>query len=294
MILIALLSFWLWTPDINQEKLDARYLNAPADRMMVSGTMLHVRDSGPKDAPAIVFLHGFASSLHTWEFWAKDLEKDYRVIRLDLPGSGLSPADTTGDYTDTRSLQLVLALIDQLGLAKVDLVGHSIGGRIAWTFAARHPQRVNKLVLIAPDGFASPGFTYGQPPQVGASLKAMRYVLPKALLRMSLLPAYAKPESLSDALLVRYHDLMLAPGGREALLARMSQTTLIDPVPLLKSITAPTLLLWGDKDAMIPVANAQNYLDALANSRLVTIPDTGHLPMEESAEIALKALRAFL
>lgn len=279
---------------MSQEKLDARYLNAPTDRMMVSGTVLHVRDSGPKTAPAIVFLHGFASSLHTWEAWAKDLEKDYRVIRLDLPGSGLSPADTTGDYTDSRSLQLVLALIDQLGLDKIDLVGHSIGGRIAWTFAARHPQRVNKLVLIAPDGFASPGFEYGQPPLVSTSLKAMRYVLPKALVRMSLLPAYAKPESLSDAMLVRYHDLMLAPGGRDALLARMAQTTLIDPVPLLQSIVTPTLLLWGDKDAMIPVANAQNYRDALANSKLVTIPDTGHLPMEESAEISLKALRAFL
>ena len=72
--------------------------------LTVAGTTLHVRDDGPKDAPAVILLHGFGSSLHTFEPWAEALKADYRVVRLDLPGSGLSPPDPTGDYTDTRSI----------------------------------------------------------------------------------------------------------------------------------------------------------------------------------------------
>jgi pimeloyl-ACP methyl ester carboxylesterase len=93
---------------------------------------LHVRDDGPKNAPAVILLHGFGSSLHTFEPWAEALKADHRVVRLDLPGSGLSPPDTTGDYTDTRSVILILILMDQLGIDKAAVVGNSIGGRIAW------------------------------------------------------------------------------------------------------------------------------------------------------------------
>lgn len=216
-VLIALLiAFLLWTPDRDRASLEAAYLAAPGDLVEVAGGRLHLRDSGPKEAPAVILIHGFGSSLHTWEPWAQVLAADHRVIRFDLPGSGLSAPDPTGDYTDARSLQLLVALMDRLGVARASVVGHSIGGRIAWTFAARHPERVDKLVLVAPDGFASPGFEYGQAPEVPASVQLMRYVLPKPLLRMNLEPAYADPSLLSDALTTRYHDLMLAPGGRDA------------------------------------------------------------------------------
>lgn len=295
LVLIALLvAFLLWTPDRDRASLEAAYLAAPGDLVEVAGVRLHLRDSGPKDAPAVILIHGFGSSLHTWEPWAQVLAADHRVIRFDLPGSGLSAADPTGDYTDARSLQLLVALMDRLGVAHASVVGHSIGGRIAWTFAARHPERVDKLVLVAPDGFASPGFAYGTPPEMPSSVQLMRYVLPKPLLRMSLEPAYADPSLLSDALTTRYHDLMLAPGSRDALIARMQQTTLVDPLPLLRGIRAPTLLLWGEADAMIPVANAADYLKAIPDARLVSLPGVGHLPHEEAAQRSIVPVGAFL
>lgn len=295
LVLIALLiAFLLWTPDRDRASLEAAYLAAPGDLIEVAGVRLHLRDNGPKDAPAVILIHGFGSSLHTWEPWAQVLAADHRVIRFDLPGSGLSAADPTGDYTDARSLQLLVALMDRLGVAHASVVGHSIGGRIAWTFAARHPERVDKLVLVAPDGFASPGFTYGTAPEVPSSVQLMRYVLPKPLLRMSLEPAYADPSLLSDALTTRYHDLMLAPGSRDALIARMQQTTLVDPLPLLRGIRAPTLLLWGAADAMIPVANAADYLKAIPDARLVSLPGVGHLPHEEAAQRSIVPVGAFL
>lgn len=290
----ALLAFWLWTPDKSRVLLESRYLAAPGDLVRVKDWPLHVRDTGPRDAPAVIMIHGFGASLHTWEPWAQVLSEDLRVIRFDLPGSGLSAPDPAGDYTDARSMALLIALMDQLGVTRAHLVGHSIGGRIAWSFAARHPERVDRLVLFAPDGFASPGFEYGKAPDVPAALAAMRFVLPKPLLRMNLQPAYANPELLTGELTTRYHDLMLAPGARDALLARLRQTVLVDPVPLLKSIRAPALLVWGERDAMIPFANSAEYLLAVPDIRLLAIPGVGHLPQEEAPAAAIEAVHAFL
>ncbi|MBA4211498.1 MAG: alpha/beta hydrolase [Polaromonas sp.] len=288
------LAAWLWTPDKPRSELQARYLASPADLVPVGDWRLHVRDSGPRDAPVVLMLHGFGASLHTWDTWAQGLNATHRVIRFDLPGNGLSEPDPEGNYTDARSLQLVLALMDQLGVARASVVGHSIGGRMAWTLAARHPGRVERLVLVAPDGFASPGFEYGKAAEVPAVLGLMRYVMPKSVLRMNLAPAYANPAALTDELTTRYHDLMLAPGSRQAMLMRLQQTVLTDPRPLLATITAPTLLVWGEADAMIPMANAQDYLGAVKGSRLVTFPDTGHLPQEEAAQASLQVVAQFL
>ena len=293
-LLVLLAAFWLWTPDQDLPSLEARYLAAPSDLVEVDGMRLHLRDSGPKDAPAVIMIHGFGGSLHSWEPWAQALSTDHRVIRFDLPGCGLSAPDTRGNYSDARSMQLLLALMDRQGIARASIVGHSIGGRIAWTFAATHPERVDKLVLVAPDGFASPGFEYGRAPEVPMTVELMRYVLPKPLLRMSLAPAYGNVSFLSDDMTTRYHDLMLAPGSRGALIARMRQTTLVDPLPLLHRIQAPTLLVWGEADAMIPFANAADYLKAIAHATLVSLPGVGHLPQEEAAEKSIAAVHDFL
>lgn len=291
---LAPAAWWCWTPDRPRAELEAAYLHTPADLVDVAGVRLHLRDSGPRGAPALLLLHGFGASLQTWDAWVPALQNKYRVLRIDLPGSGLSAPDPGGDYSDARTLQLLTALLNQLGIERVSLVGHSIGGRIAWRFAAEHPQRVQRLVLVAPDGFASPGSEYGSTPEVPAMLALMRWVLPPQLLRMSLEPAYADPKALTDALAERYHALMLAPGVREAMLARLRQRVLVDPLPLLARITAPTLLLWGEQDAMIPVSNADDYLRAIRGSRAVHLPRVGHVPQEEAPQHALAALSVFL
>ena len=294
MLLALLLAFLLWTPDRDRASLEAQYLQSPADMVQVHGQRLHVRDTGPKDAPAILMIHGFGASLHTWEPWAQALSRTYRVVRFDLPGSGLSDPDPQGDYRDARTMDLLLALLDQRGIARAHVIGHSIGGRMAWTFAAQHPQRVERLVLLAPDGFAGPDRAYGQQPDVPAVMGLMRHVLPRPLLRMNLAPAYADPDVLSDAMTTQYHDLMRAPGSRQALLSRLQQTVLVDPVPLLGRIQAPTLLLWGEKDAFIPATNAADYQRALANATLVTLPGVGHVPQEEAVQEGLAAVQKFL
>jgi pimeloyl-ACP methyl ester carboxylesterase len=293
LLIVAVAAAVLWTPDKSRAELEARYSEGPAGFIEVSGLRLHVRQSGPADAPVLLLLHGFGSSLHTWDDWARALP-EYRVIRLDLPGFGLTGPDPTGDYSDKRSVQVLASLLDTLNVGRATVVGHSLGGRVAWQFAASHPERTAKLVLVSPDGFASPGFEYGKAPAVPAVLNLMRYVLPKFMLKMNLEPGYANPAAMTDALLQRYYDLMLAPGVRGAILDRLGQTVLQDPVPTLSRIAAPVLLLWGEQDAMIPFTNSADYQRVLPDSAVVSLPGVGHLVQEEAPDRSVQALRAFL
>lgn len=292
---IALIGF-LWTPDKARSTLEARYLKPSDTLVTVAGTRIRVRDTGSKDASLtpVIMIHGFGSSLETWEAWAASLDDNRRIIRFDLPGSGLSDPDATENYTDARTMRLLLSLMDALGLERADIIGNSIGGRIAWRFAAQHPDRVRKLVLVSPDGFASPGFDYGKTAEVPAIMSAMRWTLPKPMLKANLDPSYGDPARLSADTVTRYHDLMLGPGSRGALLARMQQTVLVDPKTILPNIEAPTLLLWGEKDALIPISNAQDYLELLPNATLLALPGLGHVPFEEAPEATFVPLHAFL
>jgi pimeloyl-ACP methyl ester carboxylesterase len=285
---------WLYAPDKSRSSLEARYLTSADAYRLVAGARLRVRDTGPRDGPVVIMLHGFGASLETWEPWARRLSAHYRVIRFDLPGFGLTGPDPTGNYSDARAVALLAGLMDQLGVARASLIGNSLGGRIAWTFAAAHPQRVDRLVLVSPDGFASPGFDYGKAPTVPPTMTLLPYVMPRALLRMNLAVAYGRPKALTDAVLSRYRDLMLAPGVRRAILARTAQVKLVDPAPILATIEAPTLLLWGEKDGMIPIGNAADYLRDLPHATLVRLPGLGHVPFEEAPDMSLAPVERFL
>ncbi len=285
---------WLWTPDLTRQEAERRQGGAPSAFVEVLGLRLHLRDTGPRDAPPILLLHGFGSSLHTWDDWARLLETDRRVLRIDLPGFGLTGPDPSGDYSDQRFVLLVEELLDRLGIARIDILGSSMGGRLAWRFAADRPARVRRLVLMAPDGFASAGFRYGVPTPVPLAMRALPYTLPGFLLRGGLAPAYADAAALTDAVLARYRDMMLAPGVRHAIIARMEQHILEPPEPFLRRITAPVLLLWGESDRMIPAPHAADYARELPDSRTVLLPALGHVPMEEDPARSLAPVREFL
>jgi pimeloyl-ACP methyl ester carboxylesterase len=292
--LLALAAYGLWVPDLGFGELQKRYGSTPENVVSIESMRIHYKDTGPKDAPVLLLLHGFGSSLQTWDVWAEKLDKKYRVIRLDLPGFGLTGPSPSDDYSELNDLNTLTRFVDSLGITDLSVVGHSMGGKIAWTFAAAHAERVKALVLMAPDGFPQPEAIGTKPYAMPAIMGVMKFSLPKYFVRKSIEPAFVDVNELDDQLVNRYHDMLRAPGVRAAILARANQTIYTDPVPRLKQIKAPTLLIWGEDDKMIPSSNATSYAAVLENSETVLIPKLGHLLHEEHAEIGLAKVTEFL
>lgn len=292
-------AWYLYSPDKDRAGLEAKYASPPSQFVEVLGVRLHVRDTGPtatgpRDGPALLMLHGFASSLHTWEPWALALQRTYRVVRLDLPSFGLTGADPTGDYSEARTHAILTALLNRLAIDRVTVIGNSMGGGIAWRFAVDHPDRVDRVVLISPEGFKPPGEAPPGTRKIPLMLQAMRYVLPTPLLRMNIAPSYADETKLTPEVVARYRDMLLAPGNRDAILGRMMQMRRPDPEPLLRRLDKPVLLIWGEADRLIPFSNSADYMRLLPHATLAAMPAMGHVPQEEAPDASLVPLLAFL
>ena len=139
--------------EITERDLRREYVNRDSRFVEVNGFNIHYRDEGNPDGPVIVLLHGIMSSLHTWDDWTAGLRKDYRVIRLDVPGYGLTgiPDDFDVDQMDDALLISTFErFIDELELKRFSLAGNSLGGYISAMYAARHPEKVEKLILLDP------------------------------------------------------------------------------------------------------------------------------------------------
>lgn len=291
LILLGLVSLWaiLWTRDKPAAELAAVYGLPPSQFLDSTALHLHIRDTGPRDAPVIFMLHGMGSSLHTWEMWAEALSGRYRVIRYDLPGFGLTGPDANVNYSPLRSIAVLSWIMDMWGIRRASLIGNGLGGELAWQFASRFPERVQKLVLIAP---APLGFT--RKPKVSVLLRFLLFSMPLWLVRRELKRAYGDPRRLTEETVRRYHDLLLGEGNRKAWLIRIRLTVLRFPRPALEKVTAPTLLLWGDKDRLMPPAFADGYLTTLSQVSLTLLPGLGHMPHEEDPAASLPPVEAFL
>ena len=184
--LMAIALFSLWTPDLDRAELEQRYAATNPQTMEVDGLRLHYKESGPKDAPALLLLHGFGSSLQTWDEWSLKLESSYRVIRLDLPGFGLTGASPVHDYSEETDVAILTHFVDKLGLNQFSVIGHSMGGKMAWSLAASQPNRVQALVLMAPDGFPEAKDIGSKPYEVPAIMGLMKYFLPKYFVQKSI------------------------------------------------------------------------------------------------------------
>jgi pimeloyl-ACP methyl ester carboxylesterase len=288
--------WWAYTPDLSPAVAAARF-EQEGDRFVdAAGLRFHVRQQGPEGAPALIMIHGNASMLQSWDGWADDLAGDHRVVRYDLAGHGLTGPDPSGVYSPERDAAQLAALMDALGLDKATLIGNSLGGQIAWHFAVANPQRVEKLVLVSPGGYPRPGFGYGRKPELPQAMKMLPYSLKREAMRKIFIgPLYGDPGRFSETMQDNYFQSWLAPGVRRALIQRLSNYELQDPDDRLRSIQAPVLLVWGEKDWMVPFASDPGrFLAALPNARLVSFPGIGHMPQEEDPATTLAPVRAFL
>ncbi len=287
-----------WAPDRDVESLKARWASAPSQFVDIMGMSVHVRDEGPRDdAEPIVLLHGTSASLHTWDGWTDALKGQHRVIRMDLPGFGLTGPMPDGNYRLTRYSEFVIALMDRLGVQKAVLAGNSFGGNLAWKVAVDHPQRVSKLVLVDAAGYPYDaqsvpiGFKIAQIP---ALKPLMQNTLPRSMIDSSVRNVYGDPSKVTDELVDRYYELTLRAGNRAALGERFSQSPGGEFAQQIPSITQPTLILWGGQDRLIPPNNAEKFKQDIQGSRVVMFDTLGHVPHEEDPAATVAAVQAFL
>ena len=145
---LAGVAMWAYSPSLPPEVLMARYANDKSKFIDVAGVRAHVRDQGNPDGIPLVLIHGAGGSLHVWEGWVRELGSKARLISVDLPGHGLTGAWPRHEYTVEAYPDFIEALVDALNLVRFVLAGHSLGGGVAWTFAATRPDRVSQIILI--------------------------------------------------------------------------------------------------------------------------------------------------
>lgn len=280
--------------DIPRHEMIARYAQAPSQFLTLDQQEVHYRDEG--QGSPILLLHGMGASLHTWDQWTLALQDSFRVIRVDLPAYGLSGASPSHDYSLKAYVQFIDDFVERLALDSVSIAGNSLGGAIAWSYAAAHPNQVDKLILIDAWGFPDPN----RKPTLGIQLartpvlqQIVRYVTPRSLIEKSIYEVYGDDSKVTPEIVDRYYDMMLAEGNREAFIARQDS-----PFPFkgerLSAIYHPTLLLWGEEDKWIPLSTADSFMQALPNAQLISYPGVGHLPMEEIPEQTVQDARRFL
>ena len=297
LLLVGFLIFRV--PDTDADAMWAKYGSAPSQRLeLADGRTVHIRDEGPRDAPAIVLLHGSNADLLTWQPWAEALRADYRVIRFDQRGHGLTGPAPDGDYTQDAFVADVQAIADGLGLDRFVLGGNSMGGGIAMAYAIAHPERLAGLVLVdaggAPirrEGGGNIGFKLATMPVVGSALSQ---IFPRAIVERSLSQSVSNQAVVTDAAIDRYWELGRYPGTREATLKRFSLPRTPFTASAVGAMQVPTLVMWGEEDALIPYAAAGWYMEHLPNATLANYPGIGHIPMEEAPQASVRDLRAWL
>jgi pimeloyl-ACP methyl ester carboxylesterase len=304
-VAIILTAGWLMLrrPDISYNTLESVYSKSNS-RYLKSGNKieLHFTDTGPRDAPTLVLVHGYSASLNTWDGWARKLRKDYRVIRLDLPGHGLSRCVDNDEIGVEQFIASIDRVTHSLNVNKFTLVGSSMGGHTAWAYALAHPEKLDGLVLVDAAGWLDEPGEGDSDPLIfkllrnGIARNVMKDLDMSALIRSGLENSFADPELVTDEMVERYSAMSRAPCHREALLKIMSGTTLrvLASKDRLSAITTPTLILHGDADNLIPVAHARKFADAIPGSKLIIYPDTGHIPQEEVPEASVQDLKIFL
>jgi pimeloyl-ACP methyl ester carboxylesterase len=266
---------------------------APASSIDVDGVKVNYT-STVKSAQdlTLLLIHGFAASLQAWYDVHPALAAKFPVVRVDLLGHGYTDKPETGDYSPQGHARLVTRFIEKLGLKRVVLVGHSMGGGIALltiqnTLTQRRNFEIAGLVLISSSGYPQklPFFVEALRDPVQRFLSQFipveqrtRYTLDKVFF----LPSRVTPERLH-----RYSYFATLPGSHHAL----TQTALqISPPDLdqlstqIPQVRMPTLILWGDQDRTVPVENAHRFHQDIKDSTLRILPQTGHMSPEERPE----------
>ena len=296
---LVLLPFAFVVPDLPAADLRAKYAGPASEFLpLAPGLSVHVRDQGPRDGLPIVLVHGSNAALQDWEPWVARLSDKYRVITLDLPGHGLTGPNPSHDYSAAAFGKVIAELAAAKGLTRFVIGGNSMGGGVAWSYAAAHPDQVAGVILV--DASGQPDANPSGPPllfklaQTPGVRNLLEHMAPEGMLESTLKASYGDPALVTPALVERYRDLLRYPGNRHATIERFAGPPTVASDAELAKLKMPVLILWGSKDQLIPVSSAAWFSKRLPGARVIVYDGVGHLPMEEAADRSAADARAFL
>jgi pimeloyl-ACP methyl ester carboxylesterase len=297
----------------NARETTTRAAAAPASGRFVPGSdvEIFVQEAGPADGAPVLLVHGTGAWSAIWRPTLDTLAAaGYRAIAIDLPPSGFSERPHVPQYDDSSQAKRILAVLDALGAQKVTMVGHSFGASPTVEAVLRTRDRVRLLVLVdAALSPSPPGTAVPRPPSL------VRAIVSTPVIRDPLIAA-----TMTNPLLTRWllQQLIFDPADATDIQTRMvkdqfrvegttaalgdwlrqfvldSTRSLNDDPAQYASLTMPTLVLWGEKDAITPLARGEALLRLLPNGEMVTLPGTGHIPAIEDPDAFHRALLGFL
>lgn len=246
--------------------------------------------------PPVVLLHGFASSIYTWKDVLPALAEAHDVVAVDLPAHGGS--DVPAELPASLYPQVVVGLLDRLGLPRATLVGNSLGGAVAVVVAARHPERVDRLALLDAAGY---NFAPRDRPWIlrlagatGAGPLLERLPVQRRLVTLGLRQVFHDDRLVTRDRVDEYVAPLLRPGALRGLGALLGSTDDLGFPDIVAAVRAPALVLWGRDDLWIPAAHGERYAAALPASRMAVIDGCGHMPQEERPAEVSRLLREWL
>lgn len=251
--------------------------------LAVEGGNLHVEVQGAGEP--VLLVHGLFASGYCWRHTAARLAESYRVYNLDLLGFGRSDMPPDADYSQSAQARRVLQTVAGLGLEGVRLVGHSMGGEIAVRAVLQDPRPFRQLVLVAADGFRRPFRPWTRHllshPYMGWFV---RRTFDEKHFRHSIRTVVHDHRIYTPEMVAAYCEPYKRPEFPEAMrrLAHDREGGLSPDE--CRAITLPTLLLWGERDFIVPRRIGDRYKDVLPNARYRTRAQCGHMPMEEHPE----------
>jgi pimeloyl-ACP methyl ester carboxylesterase len=284
----------LYKRDFDVATLKEKYTDTSSKWTRIDGMDVHYREEG--NGMPILLIHGTGSCLQTWDLWTLGLKDTFKVIRLDIPGFGLTGPRPDNDYTIAMYSSFLDKFASTLQIDSFYLGGNSLGGEIAWYYATQYPKKVKKLVLVDPGGFHNPDKGFSLVFEIGMRYPKIANLISnldsKMMVKNTLKECYYDDSKITDEDIQMYYDMSMREGNRKAFTARVS-TIGNEKMPNVADIIAPTLLMWGDKDQLIDISVADSFATIPILNKII-YPNVGHMPHTEVAEQSLNDVRAFL
>lgn len=301
LVLLLLVPFLIPVPPLENTVPAESLADEDSKFIEVNGVNVHYKIYG-KDEPVLILLHGFGASLFSWHEVTTPLAEYGTVIAYDRPAFGLTerPLEWEGEnpYSQDAQVELVIGLMDALGVEKATLVGNSAGGTVSMLTALKYPERIESLILVDPAVYAGGGAPAWIRPVLGTP--QMRHLGPLFARQIQaqgvefIKTAWHDPRKISQATFDGYQKPLQVENWDKALWELTLSSRESGLAERVKEFALPILVITGDDDRIVPTEQSLRLAEELPNAALAVIPQCGHLPHEECPDEFMQAVQDFL